>query len=163
MTNVWLPPMTAGDIMTKDVLFVGPDVPTRTMAKLLLEKGVSAAPVVAASGEVVGMVSEADLLGRQIQERTPNRMWWLEMLAEGEDLATEFLDYLKNNDPVVGNVMKTPVITVSESTRIEEIAQILERHHIKRVPVVRDGHLVGIVARADLIRALSETSRHASL
>lgn len=156
MTNVWLPPMTASDVMTKDVLSVRPDMPTRTVAKLLLEKGITAAPVVEPNGAVVGMVSEADLLGRQIQGRTPNRMWWLEMLAEGEDLATEFLDYVKNNDPVVRDVMRTPVVTVSESTRVEEIAEILQQHHIKRVPVLRDGRLVGIVARADLIRALSE-------
>lgn len=156
MTNVWLPPMTASDVMTKDVLSVRPDMPTRTVAKLLLEKGITAAPVVEPSGEVVGMVSEADLLGREIQGRTPHRMWWLEMLAEGEDLATEFLDYVKNNDPVVRDVMRTPVVTVSESTRVEEIAEILQQHHIKRVPVLRDGRLVGIVARADLIRALSE-------
>jgi len=158
MSNVWLPPMTASDIMTKDVLFVHPDTPTRTVAKLLLEKGISAAPVVDPNGTVVGMVSEADLLGREIQGRTPNRMWWLEMLAEGEDLAAEFLDYVKSNDPVVRDVMRTPVVTVSESTRVEEIAEILQRHHIKRVPVLRDGRLVGIVARADLIRALSEIS-----
>jgi CBS domain-containing protein len=158
MSNVWLSPMTAGDIMTKDVLFVGPELPTRTVAKLLLEKGISAAPVVEPGGEVVGMVSEADLLGREIQGRTPNRMWWLEMLSEGEDLAKEFLDYVKSNDPVVRDVMRTPVVTVVESTRVEEIAEILQRHHIKRVPVLRDGRLVGIVARADLIRALSEIS-----
>jgi len=158
MSNVWLPPMTASDIMTKDVMFVRPDTPTRTVAKSLLEKGISAAPVVDANGTVVGMVSEADLLGRQIQGRTPNRMWWLEMLAEGEDLAAEFLDYVKSNDPVVRDVMRTPVVTVVESTRIEEIAELLQRHHIKRVPVLRDGRLVGIVARADLIRALSEIS-----
>jgi CBS domain-containing protein len=150
--------MTASDIMTKDVMFVRPDTPTRTVAKSLLEKGISAAPVVDANGTVVGMVSEADLLGRQIQGRTPNRMWWLEMLAEGEDLAAEFLDYVKSNDPVVRDVMRTPVVTVVESTRIEEIAELLQRHHIKRVPVLRDGRLVGIVARADLIRALSEIS-----
>jgi CBS domain-containing protein len=158
MTNVWLPPMTAGDIMTKDVLFLRPDLPTRTVAKLLLGKGISAAPVVGPGGDVVGMVSEADLLGRQIEGRASNRMWWLEMLAEGEDLATEFLDYLKSSDPVARDVMRTPVVTVSESTRIEEIAEILQRNHIKRVPVLRDGRLVGIVARADLIRALSEIS-----
>lgn len=159
MTNVWLPPVTAGEIMTKDVLFVRPDMSTRVVAKLLLDKGISAAPVVEASGAVVGMVSEADLLGREIQGRTPNRMWWLEMLAEGEDLATEFLDYLKSNEPMVGDVMKKPVVTVTEDTRIEEIAALLERHRIKRVPVVREGRLVGIVARADLIRALSGASK----
>ena len=159
MTNVWLPPMTAADIMTKEVLFVRPDMPTRTVAKLLLDRGISAAPVVEANGEVVGMVSEADLLGREIEGRTPHRMWWLEMLAEGEDLAKEFLDYIKSNDPLVRGVMRTPVITVSESTSVEEIAATLQRHQIKRVPVLRGGRLVGIVARADVIRALSEVSK----
>src|SRR5262245_9763178 len=100
MTNVWLPPITAKQVMTTDVLFVSPETPTRMVAKLLLERGISAAPVVDATGHVIGMVSEADLLGREIKGRASDRTWWLEMFAEGEDLAKEFLDYLKTADQV---------------------------------------------------------------
>jgi len=159
MTNIWLPPITAKQVMTTDVLFVSPETPTRTVAKLLLQRGISAAPVVDAGSRVVGMVSEADLIGREIKGRASDRMWWLEMLAEGEDLAKDFLDYLNMNDQVARDVMVSPVITISEDTRIEEIAETLQLHHIKRVPVLRDGRMVGIVSRADLIRALSGFSK----
>lgn len=159
MTNVWVPPMTASEVMTKDVLFVGPNAPTRMVAKLLLENGISAVPVVDASHRVIGMVSENDLIGSEIMRRAPDRVWWLEMLAEGEDLAAEFLNYLKTADRSVRDVMVSPAITVSEDTSIEAIAETLQQHHIKRVPVLRDGQMVGIVSRADLIRALSEAPK----
>ena len=159
MTNVWVPPMTASEVMTKDVLFVGPETPTRMVAKLLLEKGISAVPIVDASRKVIGMVSENDLVGSEIKRRAPDRVWWLEMLAEGENLAAEFLNYLKSADRPVRDVMVSPVITVSEDTSVETIAETLQQHHIKRVPVLHDGQIVGIVSRADLIRALSKAPR----
>jgi CBS domain-containing protein len=161
MTNVWLRPLTASEVMTKDVLSVAPETPRRKVARLLLERGISAAPVVDADGSVIGMVSENDLLGREIERRVPRREWWLEVLAEGEDLAPEFLDYLRATDRPVRDVMVSPVVTVSESTSIEEIAKTMQRHHIKRVPVLRDGRMVGIVSRADLVRALSQAASQA--
>ena len=156
MTNAQLRPLTASEVMTRHVLSVGPETPARVVAKLLLGRGVSATPVVDAAGSVIGMVSENDLLGREIQRRSPRRGWWLEMLAEGEDLAPEFLDFLRSADRPVRDLMVSPVVTVSESTSVETIAETLQRHHIKRVPVLRDGRLVGIVSRADLVRALSQ-------
>jgi CBS domain-containing protein len=161
MTNVWLRPLTASEVMTKDVLSVAPETPRRTVAKLLLERGISAAPVVDADGSVIGMVSENDLLGREVERRIPRREWWLEMLAGGEDLSPEFLEYLRATDRPVRDVMVSPVVTVSEDTSVEAIAEILQRHHIKRVPVLRDGRMVGIVSRADLVRALSQAGRRA--
>jgi CBS domain-containing protein len=155
MTNVWLPPLNASDVMTKDVLSVGPETPTRTVAKLLLKKGVSAVPVVDANGAAIGMVSEGDLVRREIERRAPRRDWWLEMVAEGEDLAMEFLDYLKAADRPVRDVMTAPVVTVAEDTPVNVIAATLHEHRIKRVPVLRDGRVVGIVSRADLVRALA--------
>ena len=81
------------------------------------------------------------------------------MLSEGEDLATEFLNYLRAADRPVSDVMVSPVVTVSENTSVQTIAEILQKQHIKRVPVLRDGRLVGIVSRADLIRALSQAPK----
>jgi CBS domain-containing protein len=156
MTNVWLPPMNASDVMTKNVVTVGPETPTRTVAKLLLEKGFSAVPVIADNGAVIGMVSEGDLIASEIGSRAPRRGWWLELLAEGEDLATEFVDYLKAVDRPVREVMTAPVVTVAEDTPVEAIAQTLQAHNIKRVPVLREGRVVGIVTRADLVRALAK-------
>jgi len=156
MTNVWLPPMNASDVMTRNVVTVGPETPTRTLAKLLLEKRFSAVPVIGDNGAVIGMVGESDLITSEIGARAPRRGWWLELLAEGEDLAPEFVDYLKAADRPVREVMTAPVITVAEDTPVEAIAQTLQAHNIKRVPVLRDGRIVGIVSRADLVRALAE-------
>jgi CBS domain-containing protein len=156
MTNVWLPPMNASDVMTKNVVTVGPETPTRTVAKLLLENGFSAVPVIDDKGAAIGMVSESDLITSEIRSLAPRRGWWLELLAEGEDLATEFVDYLKAVDRPVREVMTAPVITVAEDIPVEAIAEMLQARNIKRVPVVRDGRVVGIVSRADLVRALAK-------
>ena len=124
MTNVWLPPIDASDVMTRSVPSVGPKTPTRAVAKLLLEKRISAIPVVDATGAVIGMVSEGDLVQREIKDRTPPRDWWLEMLAEGENLAAGFLDYIRAADRPVSEVMRSPVITVAEDTPIQIVAEI---------------------------------------
>ena len=155
MTNVWLRPINARDIMTTNVVSISPEMPTRKVAKLLMEKGISAVPVVDASGAPIGMVSEGDIVRREIDRREPRRDWWLEMLAEGEDLATEFLDYIKGADRPVREVMVVPVVTVGEDTPVQAVAETLLEHRIKRVPVLRNGRIVGIVSRADLVRALA--------
>jgi CBS domain-containing protein len=148
--------MTASDLMTKNVATVGPETPTRAVAKLLLEKGFSAVPVIADNGAIIGMVSESDLIASEIGSRAPGRVWWLELLAEGENLATAFVDYLKAVDRPAREVMTAPVVTVAEDTSVEAIAQTLQAHNIKRVPVLREGRVVGIVTRADLVRALAK-------
>jgi CBS domain-containing protein len=81
------------------------------------------------------------------------------MLAEGEDLATGFLDYLRAGDRPVREVMTTPAVTVVEDTPVQAIAETLHKHGIKRVPVLRNGRVVGIVSRADLVRALAQTPK----
>jgi CBS domain-containing protein len=156
MTNVWLPPMVASDVMTRKVVSAGPETPTRTIAMLLVKTGFSAIPIVDANGAPVGMVSESDLIKREIDQRAPRRGWWLELLAEGEDLAAEFVDYLKTADRPARDIMTAPVVTVAEDTPIQVVAETLQEHGIKRVPVVRDGRIVGIVSRADLVRALAK-------
>ena len=147
--------MQARDVMTTNVAMVSPDTPTREVAKLLLARRISAVPVVAAGGEPVGMVSEGDLVGRDASERAARRDWWLELLAEGTTLSPTFRQFVEGADRPVSEVMTTPVVTVGEDTEVGEIARLLEEHRIKRVPVVRGGRVVGIVSRADLLRALS--------
>ena len=144
--------MNARDVMTRDVVSVASDTPMRKIAALLLEKRISAVPVVDSSGAPIGMVSEGDLTGRNEAEREARQDWWLTMLAEGEAVNPEFLASL--NYPTARDMMSAPVISVHEETSLEEIAGILTEHRIKRVPIVRDGRIVGIVSRADLVRAL---------
>ena len=144
--------MIARDVMTRDVVSVGSDTPMRKIAALLVEKGISAVPVVDSGGGPIGIVSEGDLIGRKEAEREAREDWWLTILAEGEDLSPDFLASL--NYPTARDLMSAPVIAVGEETNLREIAQILTTHRIKRVPVVRDDRVVGIVSRADLVRAL---------
>jgi CBS domain-containing protein len=126
----------------------------RDAAKLLLEHRISAVPVVDATGALLGIVSEGDLVRRRDIDRDDRASWWLQIVAEGEDLAPEILAYIRSKDRVVRNVMTREVVTVEEETPLAEIARLLEEHRIKRVPVVRQGKIVGIVRRADLVRAL---------
>jgi CBS domain-containing protein len=146
--------MNARDVMTREVVSVAPDTPARKSAALLVKKGISGVPVVDRSGVPIGIVSEGDLIGRREAEREARQDWWLTTLAEGEAVNPEFLASLRLNYPTAHDVMSAPVITVGEETSLAEIARLLTTHRIKRVPVVRDGRTVGIVSRADLVRAL---------
>jgi len=146
--------MIARDLMNGDVVTVSPNTPIRDVARTLLVHRMSAVPVVDESGTLVGMVSEGDLVGRKRTERETKSEWWLLRLAEGEDLNTEFLQHLQEPVAVAREVMSSPVLTVSEETRADEIASIMAEHRVKRLPVMRDGKIVGIVRRADLLRSI---------
>jgi CBS domain-containing protein len=141
--------------MTTDVVSVGPDTPARSVAALLADRGISAVPVVNPAGEPIGMVSEGDLITRSDSDRRARRDWWLTLLAEGEELSPEFLATLREPNQAVREVMSSPVTSIDEDTALPQIAKLLVSHNIKRVPVLRDGRIVGIVSRADLVRALA--------
>ena len=146
--------MNARDVMTKAVVSMHPDTPVREIARLLLDKGISAVPVVDNDGAPIGMVSEGDLIRPDQAAREARREWWLEILAEGEQLNPEFLAWVHSQKRAARAIMSAPVITVSEGAEVGEIARLLVAHRIKRVPVVRDGRVIGIVAREDLLRTL---------
>ncbi|MGD0026377.1 MAG: CBS domain-containing protein [Xanthobacteraceae bacterium] len=154
--------MKASEIMTRDVISVHPDTPTPQIARLLLDKGISAVPVVEDSGAPVGIVSEGDLIGRDESDREARRDWWLALLAEGEALNRDFVASLRAKERLARDIMSGPVVTVNEDTNAGEIARLLQSYHIKRVPVVHDGRIVGIVSRADLLRALAEQAAPAA-
>ena len=146
--------MNARDVMTTAVVSVAPDIPVSKIAKLLLEKGISAVPVVDGDGSPLGMVSEGDLMVRDDTEREARRDWWLQLLAEGDALYPEFLASMRAPGKRARDIMSAPLITVGENTSTGDIARLLKDHQVKRVPVVRDGRIVGIVSRANLLGAL---------
>lgn len=147
--------MRALDVMTSDVIAVKPDATVMQVAEIFVAHRISAVPVVDRNGMLVGIVSEGDLLRRAEIGTDRRRSWWLQFISSNRSLAAE---YVKCHSHKVADVMTTEVITVDEATPIADIADLLETRHIKRVPVVRDGRPVGIVSRADLIRALAVLS-----
>jgi CBS domain-containing protein len=142
--------MRASDVMTADVVTVGPETSVAEVARLLVAHCISAVPVIDGTGRLVGIVSEGDLFGRV--DTTGRRAWWLDLLADPAGLAQ---DYVKTHGRRAADVMTHPVVTVEAEAALGEIARLLERRAIKRVPVVRDGRVIGIVSRADLIRGLA--------
>lgn len=148
--------MKAHEIMNSGVVAVRPDTLISDVAKTLREHRISAVPVIDEAGSPLGMVSEGDLIGRDEADREARLDWWLTLLAEGEALNPEFLASVRSSKRRARDIMTAPVITVGEDTEIDEVARLLTAHRIKRVPVLRDDRVVGIVSRADLIRALAE-------
>ncbi|TBW39718.1 CBS domain-containing protein [Siculibacillus lacustris] len=148
--------MLARDIMTRSVVSVGPKVTLAEVARALLDARVSAVPVIDGAGRPIGVVSEWDLIGQHAPERLARRDRWLASLAQGQSLSTEFLETTRPNARTAEEVMNKPVISISEEADLAEIARVLTEHKVKRLFVVRDGRLVGVVSRADLARALSE-------
>ena len=143
--------MRAVDIMTKSVITANPEMTVRIAAGTMVFAGISGMPVIDADGKLVGMVTEGDLMRREEIGTGKRQSWWLESLASTSDLANM---YVKENATKVKDVMSTDVVTITEDCTVAEIAELLEGRRIKRVPVVRDGKLVGVVSRANLIRAL---------
>jgi len=144
--------MQAKDVMTTEVVTVGPDDSVADLAKTLLEHEISAAPVVDGD-KLVGIVSEGDLVRRaEIGTARRHRAWWLELFTSDAKLTRE---YVKSHAHTVRDVMADRVITVEEETDLSEIAHLLEKERIKRVPVVKEGKLVGVVSRADILRKLA--------
>jgi CBS domain-containing protein len=146
--------MRAADVMMSEVITVGEDASVQEAARLMAEHGISAVPVVDHDKRVVGMVSEGDLLHRAETGTERRRSWWLDMVVSANQLAGE---YVKSHSGCVKDVMTRDVISVTEETGVADIAILLETNRIKRVPVLLDGRLVGIVSRANLVRALAMT------
>ena len=142
--------MTVEDIMTRRVITVRPETSVREAARLMFTNRVSGLPVVDADERVVGIISDGDLILRQRRPKvTP---WWRLFFENAEDLTRR---YKKLVGLTVGDVMTRPALVISPVFGIETAAAILDNRQIRRLPVVRDGRLVGIVSRGDLIRALA--------
>ena len=144
--------MKASDIMVSNVITVGPDACVQDVAGLLLRHRISAVPVVDVKGEILGIVSEGDLINRPETETVHRKSWWLDALASNQVLAAE---YVKSHSRSVTDVMTRDVITAAPDTPVAEVAALLEKKRIKRVPIVKDGKIVGIVSRANLLQGLA--------
>ena len=143
--------MYASDIMTKPVISVTPQTAIMEAAQLMLQHRISGLPVVDEDGAVIGMLTEGDLLRRNETGTQRRHMHWLEWLISPGRLARDFTNA---NARKVGEVMTNDVVSAAPQDALEDIVRLMERHRIKRVPIIEDHELVGIVSRANLVRAL---------
>jgi CBS domain-containing protein len=141
--------------MVTDVISVGPEASVRDVAKILLANRISAAPVIDDQGRLVGIISEGDLVRRAELGTHYRRSWWLELIS-GIDKEALAKIFLKSHGRKVRDVMTTNVVTAKPTTPLRDIATVLEKNRIKRVPIVVKGQVVGIVSRANIIQALAE-------
>ena len=143
--------MKAREIMTQRVISVGPDVTIYEAARLMLQNHISGLPVVNSAGALIGIVTEGDFLRRAETGTERKRQRWLQwILGPGRAAA----DYTHSHGRKVAEVMSDNPVAVSEDASVEEIVSLMESHRIKRIPVIRDARLVGIVSRANLVRAM---------
>jgi CBS domain-containing protein len=144
--------MIAADIMTTNIITVTSRTPLREAIRLMLDEKISGLPVVDAHGRIEGILTEGDLLHRS-EIGTERRHWpWLDFLLGPGHMAA---DYVRTHGRLCGELMTRDVISISPHTPLAQIVELMERRHIKRVPVVEDEALVGIVTRADLLTALA--------
>lgn len=142
--------MDARQIMTSPILTISPGATLRQAIELMLEKRVSGLPVVDDIGQLVGVISEGDLLHRSELGTEKHRSKWLDFLL-GPGRSAQ--DYVQSHSRRVADVMTVDVVSVEENTPLEEVVKLMEKRRIKRVPVVRDGGVSGIITRSDLLRA----------
>jgi CBS-domain-containing membrane protein len=144
--------MKVKDIMTWPVFSIAPESNVLPAVQMMLKQKISGLPVVDADGKLLGIVTEGDFLRRAETATERRRPRWLQFLVGPGRLADE---YVHTHTRKIADVMTTEPITVNENTPIEEVVHLMEKHRIKRLPVVRERQLVGIVSRANLLHALA--------
>ena len=147
--------MQAQDIMNKNIISAAPDTTVDQLVKLMMKHHISALPIVDENGAISGLVSEGDLMRRVEGAQAPPKSWWLSLFAGNKYSVT---DFIKLRGRHAREIMTRKVITVTPDTPVGQIARLLERERIKRVPVVENSNLVGIVSRANLLHALATTT-----
>ncbi|MBX9846958.1 MAG: CBS domain-containing protein [Xanthobacteraceae bacterium] len=148
--------MQASDVMGVNVVTVRPESSVQQAAAVMLEKGISGLPVVDKNDQLLGIVSEGDLMRRADCGTGRDHSWWLRLLMGRDGLARE---YVREHARKVEDVMTRAVITASPSTSLGEIADLLERNRIKRVPIIENDRLVGVVSRANIVQAVASCLR----
>jgi CBS domain-containing protein len=140
------------DCMTAPVVTIGPDDSARAAAEIMLRLRVSGLPVVDKQGRPLGVVSESDFSFGDAATRHKRRENWVKMLSGGQQMAADYLDILERDGESVRQIMASPAICVEESAGIDKAGALMSEHRIKRLPVLRDGAVAGMVTRADLLR-----------
>jgi len=148
--------MQVKDIMTTNVISIGADEPVVKAARLMLQNRISGLPVIDKEGELVGMVTEGDFLRRGELGTQRRRPKWLEFIIGPGKLAEE---YVQTSGRKVEEVMTPDPWTIREDESLESVVEMMERRHIKRLPVTRGGRMIGIVSRANLMHALATLAR----
>lgn len=148
-----MPQLTGGDIMVREVVTIDAYQTVRAAAQVLLDNRISGLPVIDGNGYLVGIVTEGDLIRRAEIGTNKRRSWWLELFTSPEARA---IDFVRSHAVHVADLMTRRVVTAAEDTPLRQIANLMERHGVKRVPILRDGKLVGIVSRANLLRAFAK-------
>ncbi len=146
--------MKAREIMSKPVLSVGPDDAVKVAAHMMAQHRVSGLTVIDDQNQVVGIISETDLLHRAELGTVARHKWWLTMFGDADRYARA---YAKSHGSVVRDVMSRAVVTVEADADLATVARLLDDHKIKRVPVIEQGLLVGLITRGDLVRAFAQT------
>jgi CBS domain-containing protein len=144
--------MLVRDVMVAPVITVEPSTTVQEVARLFLQKHISAVPVLDGKTRLVGIVSEGDLLHRVEAGTERHRSWWLQALIESDTLAAE---YVKSHGRKVSDVMTREVVTTSPQAPLHEVAALMERNAVRRLPVLENDQLVGIVSRANLLQAVA--------
>lgn len=149
--------MTAADLMTFPVISVTPDAGIGHVAELMVDKRISALPVCKPDGSLAGIISELDVMRPFRESVRRKRDRWLGLIAEGETLSLDFLDYLREDHKAASDLMVRQVVTATPKTTLAELAEMMISHGVKRIPIIDGGSLVGIVSRSDLLRAIAGT------
>jgi CBS domain-containing protein len=144
--------MTVADVMTRDVVSVSTATPVSEIAGALAGKRISAVPVVGADGSLLGLVSEGDLIRRAEIGTQRRRSWWHKVFV---DSSAEASDYVRTHGRKARHVMTPQVVTATEDMTLADVADVMEKRRLKRLPVVRGNRLVGIVSRSDLVKAVA--------
>jgi len=148
--------MRAHQIMTRPAITIPPDAPITEAAAIMLQHHISGLPVVDATGKLVGIVSEGDFIRRsEIGTKRRRGRFLRFILGPGQAAA----DFVLEHGCKVSEVMTTEPITIAEDTSLEAVVALMEKNRLKRLPVVRDGRVVGIVSRANLMQAVASLAR----
>jgi CBS domain-containing protein len=147
--------MLAKEIMTREIITVRPETSIQELAQLMTERRISGVPVVDAANQLLGIVSVSDLVHRVETGTQRKRKWWAALFTDAQTLAR---DFVKTHGTQVSDLMTRKVVCVSTESELRHVADVLDRHGVKRVPVLEGGKLVGLISRSDLVRAVAQAA-----